>query len=679
MKVSGIFLFLFLFYSASSSSQTCISGNCSSGFGKFQYANGDLYEGEFYDDKREGFGVYKWKTGEKFIGESLGDIFNGFGVMTFADGTKYTGDFKDGEFDGEGEKVFSNGIIQKGLFGKGKYLGKISYYKKPVGTTGCLNGDCENGYGMHYSQSNNRFFGYFTNGKRDKFGAYFWEDGTRWVGQFSDGLLTGYGTYFFITGEKYVGYFIDSKRNGWGINYDPETGNKKIGFWEENKLVTPKKELLKDGSSGCISGDCKNGFGKYVYNNGYFEGNFKNGYRNGFGKYYFDIGDFYVGNFTDNKFNGKGTYYYTNGERYDGEWKDQRYYGKGELFHFDGLPELGYWNMGKFLGPDEKPSGYDTWVKTNYNNTEPVAVNNNKPSTNNPTVTNKPTSNPPVTNNKPSTNTQGTNKPSNSNVAGNNKPPVNTNNSPTTNNTTVNTYNTAGLKTTNFKKKLALVIGNQGYKFTTPLRNPINDAHSMTKVLRQCGFEVIEVIDGSAAEMKAAIRDFGGRIIGLDVAMFYYSGHGMQVDNSNYIIPVDFKLISKADVRDDCPNISHVLDRMGRAGTKLNIIILDACRNNPFDRGSFGENDPGEGLAPILAPNNTVISYATQPGAVASDGVAGTNGLYTGSLIKYILLPNTQIENVFKLTITEVKEKSSNKQRPWLNSDFGDLFYFKSQ
>jgi hypothetical protein len=682
MKIAGCLLVFLLFISFSSSAQTCLSGNCSSGYGKIQYANGDTYQGEFYDDKREGFGIYIWKDGGKYVGESFQNLFQGFGVLEFADGTKYMGDFKNGEFEGEGEKTYTNGTIQKGLFGKGKYLGKISYYGKPIGTTGCLDGDCENGYGMHYSQSNNRFFGFFKGGKRDKFGAYYWEDGTRWVGQFNDGLLTGHGTYFFITGEKYVGSFIDSKRNGWGINYDPQTGYKKIGFWIDNTLTTAKKDM----GTGCISGDCKNGFGKYVYNNGYYEGNFKNGYRNGQGKYFFDIGDYYVGNFFDNKFNGKGTYYYTNGERYEGEWNNQRYHGRGELFHIDGMVDIGYWNMGTFQ-KETRPVGYDAWVRNNYDNVtgSNVAVNNNTAPANNQTVNNnKPTNNNPPNNNAKPTNTPtANNKPTTNNntVANNNKPSNNNTNQQnnTQQNNTVVTSNTAGLNTTNFKKKLALIIGNQSYKFTSPLRNPLNDARSMSKVLRECGFEVIEVIDGSAAQMKAAIRDFGGRIIGLDVALFYYSGHGMQVDNSNYIIPIDFKLISKADVSEDCPNISHVLSRMETAGTKLNIIILDACRNNPFDRGSFGEDKPGEGLATILAPNNTVISYATQPGAVASDGIAGTNGLYTGSLIKYILKPNTQIENVFKLTITEVKEKSGNKQRPWINSDFGDLFYFKSQ
>lgn len=658
IRLSILFLTCFVTYS---SAQTCLSGNCSSGFGKFQYANGDVYEGEFYDDKREGFGIYKWKTGEKFLGESIADVFTGFGRMEYSDGTIYVGQFKDGEFDGEGEKTYGDGTKKTGIFGKGKFLGKISYYNKPVGTTGCLNGDCEAGYGMKYYSGNDRYFGYFKNGKRDGYGAYYWDDGTHWSGEFVQNLLTGYGTYFFITGEKYVGFFIDSKRNGWGINYDPTTGVKKIGFWENNNLITPKSALLKEGTTGCISGDCKNGFGKFVYSNGYYEGNFKNGYRNGQGSYFFDIGDYYIGNFRDNKFNGKGTYYYTNGERYSGEWKDQRLHGKGELVQFDGELKLGFWKEGTYQDKTTPPPGYETWVRNNYSetNTNTVANNSNKP----PVTTgnnNKPTTTPPA-NNKPPTKTEDKNKPTGSNTV------------------VTTTTNTSGLNTTNYKKKIALIIGNQSYRFTTALKNPKNDARSMAQVLRACGFEVIEVIDGSAAEMKAAIREYGAKIIGIDVALFYYSGHGMQVDETNFIIPVDFKLQSKSDVREDCPSVTSVLDRMGRAGTKLNIVILDACRNNPFDRGSFGENDPDEGLATIIAPNNTIISYATQPGAVASDGVAGTNGLYTGSLIKYILQPNTQIENVFKLTITEVKEKSANKQRPWVNSDFGDLFYFKVQ
>lgn len=680
-RLTTLLVLLLLSYSFSLA-QTCISGNCSNGYGKIQYSNGDTYEGEFYDDKREGFGIYIWKAGGKFIGESFQNTFQGFGVLEFADGTKYTGDFKDGEFDGEGEKTYTNGTIQKGLFGKGKYLGKISYYGKPIGTTGCLNGDCENGYGMHYSQANNRFFGFFRNGKRDKFGAYYWEDGTRWVGQFKDGLLTGYGTYFFITGEKYVGNFIDSKRNGWGINYDPNTGLKKIGFWVDNNLVKWKKDLMPNGGTGCISGDCKNGYGKYVYNNGYYEGNFKNGYRNGYGQYYFDIGDYYAGNFSDNKFNGKGTYYYTNGERYEGEWNNQRYHGKGELFHLDGMVDIGYWEMGKFQ-KETRPAGYDAWVRNNYDNAtgSNAAVNNNPPNSNNTVNNNKPANNNNTTvvnNNKP------TNKPpvtNNNTTANNNKPTNNTkpSNNTTQQNNTIVTNNTAGLNTTNYKKKLALVIGNQSYQYTTPLRNPKNDARSMAQVLRDCGFEVIEIIDGNQVQVKNAIKEFGYKLQTYQVGLFYYSGHGIQINDQNYLVPIDANLRSKQDVIDDCPNVGWALKRMEDANTKLNIVILDACRNNPFQRGSFGDDADDGGLAAITPPDNTVISFATDPGSVASDGIAGTNGLYTGSLVKYISAPNTQIENVFKLTGKEVKEKSGGKQKPWLNSNFYDIFYFKQQ
>ncbi len=677
MKWIGVTLLLLITISFESFSQTCLSGNCSSGFGKFQYANGDVYEGEFYDDKREGFGVYKWKTGEKFMGESMGDVFKGFGVMEFRDGTKYIGDFKDGELDGEGEKTYPNGVKKIGIFEKGKYLGKISYYNKPIGTTGCLNGDCEGGYGMKYYSGNDRYFGFFKNGKRHGYGAYYWDDGTRWVGQFDQNLITGYGSYFFITGEKYVGFFIDSKRNGWGINYDPESGIKKIGYWENNVLVKPKKSLITNGAStGCISGDCKSGYGKYVYNNGYYEGNFKNGYRHGQGTYYYDIGDYYTGNFSENKYNGKGTYYYTNGERYDGEWRDQRYHGKGQLFHFDGLPEEGYWSLGKFLGPSTPPSGYEHWVKNNYSNDQQVAVNSPKPNTTNPAAgTNKPTN----TNSKPTntnTNPVATGKPTNTGKPTTTSKPTNTN---TQIIQTGGGSNTQGLNNIAYKRKLALVIGNQAYQHASVLRNPKNDARSMAQILRQCGFEVIEVIDGDGPGLKSAIREFGYKLKSYEVGLFYYSGHGIQIDDKNYIIPIDANLRSKTDVREDCPSVSQVLSRMEEAGTKLNIVILDACRNNPFERGSFGEDDEGGGLAPITPPDNTVISFATDPGSVASDGVAGTNGLYTGSLVRFISVPNTQLENVFKLTGKEVKEKSGGKQKPWLNSNFYDIFYFKAQ
>lgn len=679
----SVFLFLFLFTSTSYA-QSCLSGNCSSGFGKFKYSNGDIYEGEFSDDKREGFGIYIWKTGEKYTGESIADEFHGFGVMEYKDGTKYIGELKNGEFEGEGEKTFSDGTKKTGLFGKGKFLGKISYYGKTVGTTGCLNGDCVDGYGMKYYSGNDRYFGYFKDSLRHGYGAYYWDDGTHWVGDFKENLLTGYGTYFFITGEKYVGHFINSKRYGWGVNYDPDSGIKKIGFWEDNNLITPKNSLLKDGNTtGCISGDCKNGYGKYVYNNGYYEGNFKDGFRNGQGSYYFDIGDFYKGNFKDNKFNGKGLYYYTNGERYNGEWKEHRLHGKGELVQFDGELKLGYWNEGKYENKTTPPPGYDAWVKNNYNagNTNTVATNNTKPPPSNTQPTNTGNKPPANNNTKPDNNTKpSNNKPPVTNPTTNNKPPAN-NTKPNNNQTnTTGGFGTDFLDKVSLRKGLALVIGNAKYSFFGKLNNPTNDVNSVANVLRSSGFDVIVLFDGNRSKMVEKLGEFAEKLKDYDVGLFYYSGHGVKNGSENYMVPTDANMKNPEDVPLSCLGLSNVLTRMARAGTKMNLVIVDACRT-PFKegRGSNDEYDPTPSLNSKSRPDETGIYFATSDGTPASDGVPGTNGIYTGELVKYLkyMCQDIKIEDIFKRVAKEVKAKSNKVQVPEANNNITKDFYFQ--
>ncbi|NCU04646.1 MAG: hypothetical protein GXC73_11735, partial [Chitinophagaceae bacterium] len=307
---------------------------------------------------------------------------------------------------------------------------------------------------------------------------------------------------------------------------------------------------------------------------------------------------------------------------------------------------------------------------SNANNNSIASNNNNTPTGNNSGKTNNNT----VTAN--TGNNNNTNKPTVNTKPNNNPQTNNTGNSNNNNQTSYSGGSNIGLNTTNYSKKLAL-IGMERYQYITALRNPRNDARSMSKVLRENGFEVIEVIDGGKEQLKNAIKEFGYKLASYQVGLFYYSGHGIQIDDQNYVIPVDANIRSKTDVKDECPSVSWVLRRMEDANTKLNIVILDACRNNPFQRSAFGSENSEGGLAAILPPDNTIISFATDPGSVASDGVAGTNGLYTGSLVKYIAMPNLQIENVFKLTGKEVKEKSGGKQKPWLNSNFYDIFYFK--
>jgi Caspase domain len=219
--------------------------------------------------------------------------------------------------------------------------------------------------------------------------------------------------------------------------------------------------------------------------------------------------------------------------------------------------------------------------------------------------------------------------------------------------------------------RVALVIGNATYK-TSPLSNPVNDAMDMSRLLTSLGFQVIYKQNASQAEMKSAIREFGANIVRGDVALFYFAGHGAQVNGENYLIPVDAVITKEEEVEYESVNAGFVLAQMASAANKLNIVILDACRNNPFAR-SFRSTT--RGLAQMNAPAGSIIAYATEPGSVAADG-KGKNGLYTGELLKAIRTPGLQIEDVFKQVRVAVRNKSQGKQTPWESSSLEGDFYF---
>jgi uncharacterized caspase-like protein len=170
-------------------------------------------------------------------------------------------------------------------------------------------------------------------------------------------------------------------------------------------------------------------------------------------------------------------------------------------------------------------------------------------------------------------------------------------------------------------KRFALVIGNAAYK-GSPLSNPVNDARDIAQTLSDLGFEVIYKQNATQAEMKSAIRAFGDRIVKGDVALFYFAGHGAQVNGENYLIPVGAVITKEEEIEYESVNAGFVLAQMASAGNKMNIVILDACRNNPFAR-SF--RSQAQGLAQIRAPAGTIIAYATEPGSVAADGKVTTN------------------------------------------------------
>lgn len=223
-------------------------------------------------------------------------------------------------------------------------------------------------------------------------------------------------------------------------------------------------------------------------------------------------------------------------------------------------------------------------------------------------------------------------------------------------------------------KRIALVIGNGKYLNSMELANPVNDARAMKKALQEVGFEVYEYEDLNQSQMKMAIDKFGGLLKQYSVGLFFYAGHGIQAKGSNYLIPVDANLQSEQQVEYDCVQADRVLGLMEAAGSTINIVILDACRNNPFER-SWSRAVSGTGLAFMNAPTGSLIAYATSPGRTASDG-SGSNGLYTSALLANIKTPGINILQMFQKVRQTVALKSSKQQIPWESTSLTADFFF---
>lgn len=221
--------------------------------------------------------------------------------------------------------------------------------------------------------------------------------------------------------------------------------------------------------------------------------------------------------------------------------------------------------------------------------------------------------------------------------------------------------------------RIALVIGNSGYT-TKPLKNPVHDADLLARTLRGVEFQVTLLLDADQAAMKRAILEFGRQLRGSDsVGLFYYAGHGVQVDGENFLIPVGADIKDLQEVALNGVNLSELLKTMERAASRLNIAILDACRDNPF--ASQTRTTAG-GLASVTAPTGTLIAYATAPGQVAYDG-DGSNSPYSAALAAAIPTPGAPLEEVFRRTRRKVLEVTANKQTPWEHSSLTGEFYFK--
>ena len=184
-------------------------------------------------------------------------------------------------------------------------------------------------------------------------------------------------------------------------------------------------------------------------------------------------------------------------------------------------------------------------------------------------------------------------------------------------------------------KKVALLIGNCNYGGNAQLRNCINDANALGEKLSSLGFETIIVEDGNKEEIDIAINQFSMKARNADAGLVFYSGHGMQYNGENYMIPIGATLSSPADIDYRCNRASYALSKMEDVGCKLKILVLDACRTNPFTKGWY-KGDVQEGLGVMGAPSGTIVAFATSPNSVASDGYANGNSPYTIALLKLL-------------------------------------------
>jgi hypothetical protein len=606
-----LFLLLAAFVSSGAQAQNCILGDCQNGFGKYTYKEGHIYLGEF-------------KGGE----------LSGYGIFVFDNKETYLGQFRNGRYNGYGVYLYQNGEIERGIWNDINLVTPTA-----DDAIGCVYGNCTDG-----------------------FGAYTYNDGALYIGNFKYGKLDGKGLYMFANGEIYIGLFSGNKYQGRGT-FLYSNGKIDDGYWSNNQFT---KDMSGSTASGCVYGDCTDGYGTYVFDDGSrYTGNFKkgllhgegtyttakaerytgafaNGKYNGYGTYYYNDGRVQQGNWLDNIFqgdvkakttgcisgdcvNGTGTYVYSEGHKYVGRFKNGELNGQGSFFFANGDKYVGEFVQSKFNGigtytyaTGKVESG--KWSNNQYlGTTATVGQTNTQPSANVGTTTHS--------------------------------------------------------SSTTKERRLALVIGNSNYTNAGTLKNPVNDARAMESALKVAGFDVMKYENLGREEMKRAIDQFGERLSNYDIGLFFFAGHGLQVRGNNYLVPSTAAIASEKDVEYECVEAGRVLAKMEAARNKVNIVVLDACRNNPFER-SWSRSVSGNGLAAISAPVGSFIAYATAPGTTASDG-SGSNGLYTEQLLKFIQMPGLKIEDVFKQVRINVIKISGGEQTPWEASSLIGDFYFK--
>ena len=503
------------------------------------------------------------------------------------------------------------------------------------------------------------------------YGIWKSENSDKYVGEFKDGTRNGQGTYIWTNGQKYVGEWKGGNQNGRGILYLAGGSVSQSGIWSDGKIVASQyfdanslavlARILQETSASeeelierrrgqsklppCPSnGFLNNCFGTYVYNRNYkYVGEWYQDKHHGQGVATFADANNYVGDWDNGNRTGQGTSTWPTGEKYVGEFMDGKRNGRGIEYRPDGsVYQSGIWNDGKLATSQTiDPNSFTRIAK---GNSDPSAAeaqrleNERKAAQLEEERKRIEEEKRQIALERQRTESQ----KAQTQVAPDNR------------------------------RRLALVIGNDNYSSLPRLNNAVNDAKSISDALRQANFEVMSYNNLDKRRMQEALRSFTGKLGRDDVGLFYFSGHGIQADNRNFLIPVGESVKKSSDVPYDGIDVNWVMDNLKDARNAVNIVVLDACRSSlPDVRGGMSR-----GLTVTEAPQGSIVAYATSPGKAASDGDGG-NSPFTKNLIRVMQRKGMKIEDAFKEVRQSVIRETNGEQVPQEVSQLIGDFYFR--
>ena len=604
--------------------------NC---FDTYYFSNGDKYIGEWVSGKANGRGTQfigdgQYKGG-KYAGEFKDNKYDGFGTYYFPNGDKFVGEWKDGKRSGQGALTKADGRVGLGEWKDAKPHGRFIEFKpdKNIERAGIY----ENGKFIKADNVNPSIFNRISASINSQTESPVVVENYQLKAEEEKRKRNEIDDQLKITQQSFTNSSLKS-------NLSPCQGGDKslwndcFGVWvpKEGDKILSLNGVNTNGitygpmrtTSQKYVGEWKNGmfhgFGSYDSGGGYkYTGEWKNGLKSGLGTQY-SGGDFYFGFFDEDILDGQAVYFRQNGSFTLSEWRKGQLYGRFIDYKAD-----------KTI---ERSGIYETGLPVKLQKVDPyVFINLIKLKSELSFIDSEAGNQPQYFQQLiPAKITQ------------------------------------------KESKRIALVIGNASYN-SAPLKNPLNDAADISSALRQSGFEVIDQRNATLQEMTRGIREFGDKLLKSDVGLVYYSGHGLEVKGRNYLLPVNASMIREDEIAFQAVDANLILEKMNTAKKSVNILIVDACRDNPFARSFRSVN---RGLAQMDAPTGTIVSFSTAPGKTASDG-DGRNSPFTKNLVKAMMRADMPIEAMFKEVRKSVVEETKGQQTPWESSSLIGDFYFK--